>query len=80
MASAQRAPGRDSAQRDRQRDNLLEADGWHILRFNTEEVQQELPAVVTRVREAINRCGGIEEETGEVGGLTEQGDRHRMRA
>jgi hypothetical protein len=56
--------GKESARRDRHRDNLLEADGWHILRFNTDEIQRDLPATVTRVREAINRYGGIEDETG----------------
>jgi hypothetical protein len=56
--------GRESARRDRHRDNLLEANGWHILRFNTEEIQRELPAVLTRVREAINQYGGVEEEPG----------------
>jgi hypothetical protein len=58
--------GRESARRDRHRDNLLEANGWHILRFNTEEIQRELPTVLTRVREAINTYGGIEEEPGVV--------------
>jgi hypothetical protein len=58
--------GRESARRDRHRDNLLEANGWHILRFNTEEIQQELPTVVTRIREAINHYGGIEEDPGVI--------------
>jgi hypothetical protein len=58
--------GRENARRDRRRDNLLEADGWHILRFNTEEIQHDLPAVVTRVREAINRYGGIEDDPGVI--------------
>jgi hypothetical protein len=44
--------GRESARRDRHRDNLLEASGWHILRFNTEEIQRELPSAVTRIRES----------------------------
>jgi hypothetical protein len=58
--------GRESARRDRQRDNLLEANGWHILRFNTMEIQHELPVALTRIREAINRYGGIEDEPGVV--------------
>jgi uncharacterized protein DUF559 len=56
--------GRESAQRDRLRDNLLEVNDWHILRFNTEEIQRELPAALTRIREAINRYGGIEDDPG----------------
>jgi hypothetical protein len=58
--------GRESARRDRLRDNLLEANGWHILRFNTEEIQQDLPTALTRIREAINRYGGIADEPGVV--------------
>jgi uncharacterized protein DUF559 len=59
-------PFRESARRDRQPDNLLEANGWHILRFNTEEIQRELATALTRVREAINRYGGIEDDPGVV--------------
>jgi hypothetical protein len=58
--------GRESARRDRQRDNLLEVNDWHILRFNTTEIQHELPVALTRIREAINRYGGIEDDPGIV--------------
>ena len=58
--------GRESARLDRHRDNLLEVNGWHILRFNTEELQHELPTALTRIREAINRYGGIEDDPGVV--------------
>jgi restriction endonuclease-like protein len=58
--------GKESARRDRHRDNLLEANGWHILRFNTQEIQRDLPTALTRIREAINHYGGIEEEPGIV--------------
>ena len=53
-----------ASKRDRHRDNLLEVNGWHILRFNTEEIQRDLPTALTRVREAINRYGGIEDDPG----------------
>ena len=58
--------GKQSARRDRRRDNLLEAGGWHILRFNTDEIRHDLPTALTRVREATNRYGGIEDEPGVV--------------
>jgi hypothetical protein len=58
--------GPEQARKDRRRDNLLEVNGWHILRFNTEEIQQEIATVLTRVREAINRYGGVEDEPGVV--------------
>jgi hypothetical protein len=54
--------GAERARRDRERDNRLEANGWHILRFSTQDIQRDLPSTVTRVREAITRYGGIEEE------------------
>jgi hypothetical protein len=41
-------------------------NGWHILRFNTTEIQHELPTALTRIREAINRYGGIEDDPGMV--------------
>jgi very-short-patch-repair endonuclease len=48
---------------DNRRDNDLETDGWHILRFNGPQVNEEmadycLPAV-TRT---INKLGGVDEE------------------
>jgi hypothetical protein len=58
--------GASNARRDRLRDNLLESNGWHILRFNTQEIQRELDVVLTRVREAVNRYGGVEDEPGIV--------------
>lgn len=65
--------GRDSARRDRLRDNLLEANGWHILRFNTQEIQHDLPDALTRIREAINRYGGVEDEAGMLRRFTRDG-------
>lgn len=58
--------GRESAERDRGRDNLLEANGWHILRFNTTEIDSRMEDVLIRVRQAINQYGGIMDDTGAV--------------
>jgi very-short-patch-repair endonuclease len=58
--------GAEGARRDRLRDNLLESSGWHILRFNTQEIQQEMDVVLTRIREAVNRYGGVEDEPGVI--------------
>jgi hypothetical protein len=54
------------ARADRVRDNLLEAQGWHILRFNTGEIHDEMDTVLTRISSAVNRYGGLDEETGAV--------------
>jgi hypothetical protein len=58
--------GSESARRDRHRDNLLEANGWHILRFNTQEILHEIEVTLTRIREAINRYGGVMDDDGAV--------------
>jgi REase_MTES_1575 len=58
--------GPESARRDRQRDNLLEVNGWHILRFNTQEILHEIDSTLIRIREAINRYGGVVDDEGVV--------------
>jgi hypothetical protein len=58
--------GPESARRDRERDNLLEANGWHILRFNTVEILEGTAETMSRIRQAIDRYGGAEDEEGVI--------------
>lgn len=44
---------------DNERDNLLEANRWHILRFNTSQIEREMDATLSVIREAVNRYGGV---------------------
>jgi len=57
---------RAQAKRDRRRDNLLEARGWHILRYSAEEIDARDPAIWGRVREAVDRYGGEVDPAGTV--------------
>lgn len=44
---------------DNERDNMLTSSGWSILRFNSRQVWDEMPACVSRVSETIHRYGGL---------------------
>jgi very-short-patch-repair endonuclease len=49
----------EKARLDNQRNNYLEQRGWHVLRFNTAQLTQELPDCVRHVTNTIHRCGGL---------------------
>lgn len=51
--------GEKSSARDNERDNLLEANRWHILRFNTEHIERDIESTLSIIREAVNRFGGV---------------------
>jgi very-short-patch-repair endonuclease len=45
---------------DNKRDNALETEGWRTLRFNTQQVQEEMTSYcVPTIAENINRLGGL---------------------
>ena len=44
---------------DNARNNFLEQRGWHVLRFNTGQLTDDLPGCVRNVTTLINRCGGL---------------------
>lgn len=47
---------------DKKRDNDLNANGWHTLRFTTKQIHEELEGYcVKQVRDAIKNLGGLEE-------------------
>ena len=47
---------------DNRRDNDLETDGWSLLRFNTQQIQEEMAEyVVPTVVETVNKLGGVDE-------------------
>lgn len=48
-----------SAAHDNARNNFLEQRGWHVLRFNTAQLTDDLPGCVRNVTMLINRCGGL---------------------
>ncbi len=49
---------RDAAQRDRARDNDLASDGWHILRFNAREINDDSSKCLRTIRRTLERLGG----------------------
>lgn len=49
----------EKAAEDNARNNFLEQRGWHVLRFNTRQLTDDLPGCVYSVTTTINRCGGM---------------------
>ncbi|HDN26257.1 MAG TPA: DUF559 domain-containing protein, partial [Thioploca sp.] len=50
------------AAQDNRRDNALESAGWNVLRFNTDQVKEEMAEYcVPTIAETINQLGGVEE-------------------
>ncbi len=55
--------GKEEGQRDRQRNNALATAGWHVLRFNTQEIRERMTDYcVPRLLEVVNRLGGLQYE------------------
>ncbi|MEX2140380.1 MAG: DUF559 domain-containing protein [Pirellulales bacterium] len=48
----------EAAAHDNARNNFMEQRGWHVLRFNTRQLTDDLPGCVRGVTTLINRCGG----------------------
>ncbi len=44
---------------DRERQAILEAQGWQFLRFSNEDVFKRLPNVLKRIEEALDSTDGI---------------------
>jgi len=51
----------DAVRNDKQRSNLLEIEGWSVLRFTSKEIQSDLSASVNLVIEAANKYGGLQD-------------------
>ncbi len=51
---------------DNARNNALTSDGWAVLRFNTQQILNELPNCLREVRATISGRGGVEELAGNV--------------
>lgn len=49
----------DRIPEDNARNNDLESQGWHVLRFNTHDIENEMPKCVRTVRDTLNRYGGL---------------------
>lgn len=50
--------GPDKAEIDRERDNALTADGWHILRFSGREILRDSDSCLEVIRRTARRLGG----------------------
>jgi very-short-patch-repair endonuclease len=49
---------------DNRRNNDVESAGWHVLRFNGQEIREGMATYcVPKITKMINRLGGLEEET-----------------
>jgi very-short-patch-repair endonuclease len=45
---------------DKQRDNILEAKGWTVLRYHTEDITHNLDDSIRQIKDTINASGGAE--------------------
>jgi len=45
---------------DKNRNNKLEEFGWSVLRYSTEQIDNNIDSVIRQVKETINRYGGLE--------------------
>ena len=53
------------AQADNTRDNELEVCGWHVLRFRSQIIKEQMAAYcIPKVVKEINNCGGLAREEG----------------
>jgi very-short-patch-repair endonuclease len=51
--------GKEKGAKDNLRNNALEASGWHVLRFNTQHIQEEIMSYcVPKIADMIKRLGG----------------------
>jgi very-short-patch-repair endonuclease len=51
--------GKEKGAKDNLRNNALEASGWHVLRFNTQHIQEEIMSYcVPEIADMIKRLGG----------------------
>lgn len=48
-------------QKDKRRDNLLESNGWNVLRYTTNDIIYHLDDSIRQVKETVNRYGGLED-------------------
>ncbi len=53
----------DSVKYDKKRNNNLTRHGWVVLRYPTEEIQNNIQLVIKEVKETINRYGGLNQIT-----------------
>src|SRR5437879_3289341 len=52
---------REAIPADNARDNLLQANLWHVMRFNAVQLREQTEASLSLVREAVNRFGGVKQ-------------------
>lgn len=52
---------REAIPADNARDNLLQANLWHVMRFNTVQLRERTEETLDLVREAVNRFGGVKQ-------------------
>lgn len=54
----------ECSREDNVRNNTLQCDGWHQLRFNTEQIRKKMTEYcIPQIAETINKLGGIAENT-----------------
>lgn len=55
---------KEAVRYDKNRNNILESKGWSVLRFTTEEINDNLDKTISIVKETINQYGGLQLKDG----------------
>jgi len=53
---------RERIDKDNDRNNDLEKQGWHVLRYNGKQILEETPKYLVEVQETINRLDGLKDD------------------
>lgn len=51
----------DSVRNDKQRNNILESEGWSVLRFTSKDIEYKLDDTVRLVMDTANKYGGVQD-------------------
>jgi very-short-patch-repair endonuclease len=55
---------KENIAKDNKRNNFLASKGWSVLRFSTREIDDNMPDCLYKLKETINRFGGISNTDG----------------
>ncbi len=47
--------------RDKKRSNILQTDGWAVLRYTTDQINHNLEYCIQQVKETVNQYGGLQD-------------------
>lgn len=64
--------------RDNERNNHLTSKGWSVLRFSTKEINENMTNCLYKVKETINRFGGVSKTDGSIQTFNDDSDEDQL--